>query len=213
MTKGNNPNIFSRTLIYIPIIHSQIDLGAFGKSVRRVALEKFGEAAWKRKVNLIEERWKETEKFIKKLSLDYGKVRLYQDGLPVCGREAEIVFELAKAGSWNYRLLFHLMEEGATVLGTESPELLVEEYELMKQILAEGNASQEDKNEPQPKALSGSLLERRDQFIADRINSTLQSGETGILFLGMLHSLEKKLGKDVQVIYPPNQIPNARGGR
>jgi len=56
MTKGNNPKIFSRTLIYIPIIHSQIDLGAFGKSVRRVALEKFGEAAWKRKVDLIEER-------------------------------------------------------------------------------------------------------------------------------------------------------------
>jgi hypothetical protein len=214
MTAETNPDFVSRTLIYIRIIHSQVDMGAFSNSLRRVALEKFGEAAWKRKVNRIEEMWKETEKFIQSLSLSYEKVRLYQDGLPVCGREDEIVSEVARAGGWNYRLLLHLMKKGATIMGTESPELLVEEYELMKEVLAEGDASREDRNEPQPKALSESLLERRDQFMADRIHSTLQSGETGILFLGMLHSLEKRLPKDMQVvIYPPNQIPNGRGGR
>ncbi len=214
MTAATNPDFFPRTLIYIRIIHSQVDMGAFSKSVRRVALEKFGEAAWKRKVNLIEEMWQEIEKFIKKLSLSYEKVRLYQDGLPVCGREDEIVSEVAKAGSWNYRLLLHLMKKGATIMGTESPELLVEEYEQTKQILAEGDVSQADQNKSHPQAPGESLLDRRDQYIADRIHSTLQSGETGILFLGMLHSLEKRLPKDMQVvIYPPNQIPNGRGGR
>ena len=38
--------------------------------------------------------------------------------------------------------------------------------------------------------------------MAQRINETLKSGETGILFLGMLHSLEGYLHPDVKVIYP-----------
>jgi hypothetical protein len=50
--------------------------------------------------------------------------------------------------------------------------------------------------------LSEALLQRRDQFIAQRINDTLKDGETGILFLGMLHSLERDLQPDVKVIYP-----------
>ncbi len=50
--------------------------------------------------------------------------------------------------------------------------------------------------------MSDILLQRRDQFIGQRINDTLKSGETGILFLGMLHSLERYLKQDVKVIYP-----------
>jgi pheromone shutdown protein TraB len=52
------------------------------------------------------------------------------------------------------------------------------------------------------RALSEALLQRRDQFMAQRIHETLKSGETGILFLGMLHSLERYLNPDVKVIYP-----------
>ena len=38
--------------------------------------------------------------------------------------------------------------------------------------------------------------------MAQRINDTLKDGETGILFLGMLHSVERYLHPDVKVIYP-----------
>jgi hypothetical protein len=38
--------------------------------------------------------------------------------------------------------------------------------------------------------------------MAQRINETLKNSETGILFLGMLHSLEQHLHADVLVIYP-----------
>jgi len=86
-------------------------------------------------------------------------------------------------------------------MGTESGDLLVQEYQLAKQSLtakpprAAGVAAQR-------RALSETLLRRRDQFIAQRLNDTLKDGETGILFLGMLHALERYLDPDVEVIYP-----------
>jgi hypothetical protein len=50
--------------------------------------------------------------------------------------------------------------------------------------------------------LSQALLQRRDQFIGQRIHETLKNGETGILFLGMLHQLEQYLAPNVKVTYP-----------
>ena len=84
-------------------------------------------------------------------------------------------------------------------MGTESLELLLEEYESVKKVLGSGESSRK-------KGLQTSdcsdLLERRDKFIAQRINDTLPPGEVGIIFLGMLHELEPWLAKDIQVVYP-----------
>jgi hypothetical protein len=134
--------------------------------------------------------------------LPYEKVRLYQDGLPVCGREVEIVTELAKAGSRNHRLLLRLMDRGAAVMGTESGELLVQEYKLVKQILDAGDSQKATHLEVRHKALSQALLKQRDKAIAERINSTLRAGETGLLFLGMLHAVGDWLAKDIRVTQP-----------
>lgn len=210
--RDSDPDGFERTLIYIPIIHTRADMGALNESVSRVTLRKVGRAAFKRKVNAVDNVWTEIEKTIDNLDLPYKTVRLYQDGLPVCGREAEILRDLAKAGSRNHRLLLRLMERGATIMGTESAELVVEEYELIKKMLSAGDASETAKIEARQKALSDSLLKRRDQYIADRINSTLQIGETGILFLGMFHSLSGLIDKGIRVIYPINP-PFDRGGK
>jgi hypothetical protein len=201
-----------RTLVYIPIIHTRADMGALNESVSRMTVRKVGRAAFKRKVNAVDKVWTEIEKTLDHLDLPYKTVRVYQDGLPVCGREAEIVTDLAKAGSRNHRLLLRLMERGATIMGTESAELLVEEYELIKKILSAGDPSEAAKIEARQKPLSDTLLKRRDQYIADRINSTLQIGETGILFLGMFHSLSSLIDKDIRVVYSINR-PVDRGGK
>ncbi len=193
-----------RKLIYIPIIHTESDMGTLSQSVRLATLRRVGLADWRRKVNLIDQLWTEIEKVITNLSLSYGKVRLYQDGLPVCGREVEIVRDVASTGSRNYHLLLYLMEKGAQIMGTESPELLVEEYEVTKQLLAAGTKSKTEGvfGEGLRRPLMDSLLKRRDQYIAERINTTLGSGETGILFLGRLHSLGNRLDKDIRIAYP-----------
>ena len=97
-------------------------------------------------------------------------------------------------------------------MGTESAEHLVEEYELIKKILSAGDPSEAAKIEARQKPLSDTLLKRRDQYIANRINSSLQIGETGILFLGMFHSLSSLIDKDIRVVYSINR-PVDRGGK
>jgi len=52
------------------------------------------------------------------------------------------------------------------------------------------------------------LLKRRDQYIARRINDTLLAGETGLIFLGMLHSVRSWLDKDIRIVYPIHQPLN-----
>jgi len=131
------------------------------------------------------------------LNLHNRTIRLYQDGLPICGREADIVRDLGKMGSRNHRLLLRLMERGAILIGTESPELLIEEYELAKVTIAEEITTSVTSEQSPRKVLSNSILRRRDLFIADRINNTLMSGETGLLFIGLFHALDGLLAPDI----------------
>jgi len=210
--KRTDTEVPIKTLIYIPIIHTETDMGTLSESIQKSTLQKFGRRGLKRKEDMIDNLWMEIEQKIYALALAYEKARLYQDGLPVCGREAEIVTDLAKAGSRNHRLLLLLMKRGATITGTESLELLMEEYELDKQILAARGTREKARIEASKKAIIDSLLKRRDRFISDRINSTLFAGETGILFIGMFHSLRNTLDNDIQVIYPLNPPFKKRGG-
>jgi hypothetical protein len=188
-------------LIYLPIIHTPADMGALEASVVRATLEKSGRLGLARKIQTIDKVWTEIEGLLDGLALNFEKVRLYQDGLAVCGREAEIVAELARAGNRNHQLLLRLMAKGATLMGTEAGDLLVEEYQRVKQTLT-ARAPKAAALVAQRQARSEALLKRRDQFIANRIHETLKEGETGILFLGMLHAVERFLPKDIKVIYP-----------
>jgi hypothetical protein len=94
-------------------------------------------------------------------------------------------------------------------MGTESPELLVEEYQLAAAAFASGAAA---RTEVRQKQLRDALLEKRDRYIAARINGTLGAGESGILFMGMLHQVVRYLDSDIDVIYPlgPPRVRLAR---
>jgi len=197
-----------RTLIYFPIIHTQADMGALSEAIRSTKVQRLGRIGWERTVNRVDKLWGEIEQTIDGLVLPYERVRVYQDGLPVCGREPEIVTELAKVGSRNHRLLLRLREKGATIMGTESSELLVEEYQVVKEDFAGRRFEVRVPGRVGRKALRDSLLKRRDQYIADRVNGTLLKGETGLIFLGMLHSLSPWLDKDIRVIHPIHQSLN-----
>jgi hypothetical protein len=203
---ANDRDFGERTLIYIPIVHTQADMGALSESIQRLKLKRLGRKGWERNVNLVDQLWGQIEQAIESLILPYERVRLYQDGLPVCGREVEIVTELAKAGSRNHRLLLRLRDKGATIMGTESSELLVEEYQLVKEVFASAKPVVASRGGARQKALRDSLLKRRDQYIARRINDTLLAGETGLIFLGMLHTVRPWLDTDIRVIHPLHQL-------
>ncbi|MBN2140876.1 MAG: hypothetical protein JW718_07700 [Desulfovibrionaceae bacterium] len=204
MNTANNPKASSRTLIYLPIVHTLADMGGLGETVLQKTLQKLGRKRYSRKSEAIDAMWGEIERVVGALPLAWDKVRLYQDGLPVCGRETDIVTDLAQAGSRNHQLLLRLMHKGAALMGTESADLLVQEYQLVRQSLAAEGPARLAGEPHSSKSVVGSaaLLERRDQYIARRINETIGPGETGILFLGMLHSLAALLDKDIGVEFP-----------
>ena len=93
-------------------------------------LSALGRQGLTRNAVVVEKMWEEIESVVANLPVTPATVRVYQDGLPVCGHEQEIVSELAGAGNRNHGLLLKLQARGATLMGTESPELLVEEYQL-----------------------------------------------------------------------------------
>lgn len=187
----------NRRLLHVPIIHTQTDMGALGEAFKRALINQLGERGWQLKVDLVEQVWTAIEQALTGLNLRYELVRVYQDGLPVCGHELRIVNELARAGSRNHRLLLRMHQRGAIIMGTESAELLVEEYQLARQLLANSRPPQGRNSTEQ--TLARTLLKRRDEFIAARINATLKPRETGIVFLGLLHSLRGKLALDIEM--------------
>jgi hypothetical protein len=195
-----------RRLFHIPVIHSQAEMGSLSPAIQAMTVRRLGAEGWERNVSLIDNIWTRIEEAIDRWSLPCQQTRLYQDGLPVCGRELEIVSELAKAGSRNHQLLLRLKERGAIIMGTESADLLVQEYHLSKRLLAAGGSASAARWESRHGETRRVLLERRDRAIAERINHTLCRGEIGLLFLGMLHSVEGWLDRDIQVahpLYPP----------
>jgi hypothetical protein len=186
-----------RRLIWIPIIHSQADLGSVGEFFRQLYVRRTSHEDWDRHIQTLDDAWNRIGAAIDRMNLDYGVVRVYQDGLPLCGHEMDIVKDLAASGSRNHEILLNLVAKGATIIGTESPALLLQEYELVQQLLerlAENDAHNLTAHDHE---ISSLVLERRDRFIAGRVDETLRAGEVGLLFLGLLHTLEGCLPPDI----------------
>lgn len=195
-------------MLHYPIVHGPEDLGSLGVSANSVRTEE--QVA--NLVALVDAVWSAIERNLDSLELDFSKVKIYQDGLPVCGNEMQIINELADNGSRNHKLIKNLIKQGAQVMGTESATLLLEEYQLMKRLYEPAS----DKS-PVTESVGHSLLERRDQFIAERIANTLKDGEIGIIFMGMLHHVENCLekfqepsGSGIKVIHPLGKPPETR---
>lgn len=170
-------------------------MGTLREHIKREYVARFGQEKWHEHLKSIDDVWVGIRQMLKLLELPYASVRLYQDGLPVCGKEREIVRDVAAQGSINHQLLMELMADGAKLEGTEDPGLLLQEYrfhqgQLRQTLLVQ--VSERDEH-------SQKILLERDKFIAKRINSTLLVGEIGLLFLGLAHSVDPFLDADILV--------------
>ena len=184
-----------RTLIVIPIIHTEQDMGSLLERIKQDYVTRYGHEKWTEHLKSIDEVWSGIRRMIAALELPYASVRLYQDGLPLCGKEADIVKDVAARGGRNHQLLVELMEQGARLMGTEDPDLLLQEYQFHQDALGGGEQGHESQREDQ----SRKLLSKRDRFMAGRVNATLSAGEIGLLFVGMAHSVEPLLDADILV--------------
>ena len=194
-----------RKLHIIPIVHSRQDLGSLDGPVHDFKSKILSDVALRSSRNVIENFWHALRIGIESWQVEFNQFMLYQDALPHTGHpdriiELRIVSDLSAKGSPNHQLLEWLMQRGANLVGTESTELLLKEYEAVRKSLAEGLRGFEDDSDTE--LYHSSLLSQRDQFIADRISTTLQENHLGLLFIGMLHRVEDYLDGSIAVEHP-----------
>lgn len=190
-----------RALILLPIIHSPADLGTLSGE----AEDSRNEAQKLQYLDAVEHFWTVVNGAIDGMSLNYPQLKVYQDSLPVGDLVDAIVADVAASGSKNYALLKTLQEKGATLMGTESPDLLRQEKDLMTEVLQSADHSKESAEKAQ------ALLLQRDRFMAQRINESLADEEMGLIFVGLMHQIEPYLAADIVVIKPLGE-PSGIGG-
>ena len=199
-----------RRLLIVPIIHSQTDLGSLTETVNATKELALGTEKAHSIRRTIQEFWESLKSALQAMDLPFQKLLVYQDGLPVVENatlqiERQIVNELAQKGSPNHRLVAWLMEQGAGLVGTESPDLLMKEYAAIRKSLESGFAASrldDTSDESRSTQAQPTLLDQRDQFIAARIDQTLGDEQIGVLFIGMAHRVEHYLADDIEVTFP-----------
>jgi hypothetical protein len=187
-----------RSLIYVPVIHTKADLGSLANSVTKRGIADLGEELWKRHEKTVEGFWEAIIKYFDSIEVAHFKV--YQDGMIAEGEIGQkIVEDGLRSGSKNYELISRLLHKGAILVKTEDFNLVKEERDMLFAITEAKSIIQRITTFKKYKLVKNKLLNKRDEFIAKRINETLMDGETGIIFIGAYHNIKKYLHKDIQI--------------
>lgn len=187
-----------RTLLYVPIIHTEADLGSVGGDMAKRGRREFGETLWKRHQETVLGFWDAIAGYFD--SIDASDFKIFQDGMVADGETGiAIVREVVKTGSKNYQIISELMRKGAILVMTEDFNLVREERNWILKITQAKNRVQKLDAAMKYKLVKDNLLDKRDKFIAKQINNMLQEGERGILFIGAFHNVRKWLQKDIVV--------------
>lgn len=193
-----------RTLIYVPVIHTSADLGSMAKDISKRGIRDLGEEIWTKHRKTVEGFWDTIVDYFD--SIDVNGMKIYQDGM-VAGDEVgkQIAEDTAKAGSKNYQLILKLLERGAVLMKTEDFKLVKQEYDRLLAITQAKSITRKIVAFIRYKLVKAILLNKRDAFIAQKIDETLGPDEKGILFIGAFHKIKKRLPKTIQV----KEIKNA----
>ena len=188
-----------RALIYVPVIHSSADLGSMAKDISKSGIRDLGKEIWTKHRKTVERFWDAISDYFN--SVDVKGMKIYQDGM--VGEDEvgkKIVEDTAKAGSKNYQLVSKLLEKGAVLVKTEDFKLVKQEYDILLAITQAKSTLRKVMAFLKYKLVKTILLNKRDAFIAKRIDETLKSGEKGILFMGAFHRIKKRLPKSIRII-------------
>ena len=187
-----------RTLIYIPVIHTSADLGSIAKEVAKRGIRDLGQELWEKHRKTVDGFWDVVSDYFD--SIEVKDMKIYQDGM-VAEDEVgkKIAEDTAKAGSKNYQLILKLLNRGAVLVKTEDFKLVKKEYDRLLAITQAKLITKKIIAFIKYKLVKVILLNRRDNFIANRIEQTLKADEKAILFIGAFHNIKKRLPKDIQI--------------
>jgi hypothetical protein len=83
----------------------------------------------------------------------------------------------------------------------------LQEYTYFQKIFHSERLVDKKKVVDEYKKVSQKLLRQRDEYIARRIDETLQADETGVLFMGMIHQVDRYLPKNILVKFLIHRLP------
>jgi len=187
-----------RTLMYVPIIHTSADLGSMANDITKRGIANIGKEIWTKHRRTVEDFWDAISDYFD--SIEVKGMKIYQDGM--VGEDKigkKIVEDTAKAGSKNYQLVSKLLEKGAILVKTEDFKLVKQEYDRLLAITQAKSIIRKIIAFIKYKMVKAVLLNKRDTFIAKRIDETLEPDEKGILFIGAFHKIKGRLPKNIQV--------------
>lgn len=184
-----------RHLIIIPVAHTRADFGSLGS---KLPVNQEYET-------ITTQYWQAVSEYVQHLPVDFSQLKVYQDGLPDTSTEI-VTRVIAKAQTVNYDLLRWLRDNGAHIMGTENPSLLLQEYRALQAIFNAEDEEQKHAAQLEYAQVSAHLLEGRDEYIAQRIKATLPEGGTGLLFLGLTHEVQNLLEQEMEVTEPERLI-------
>ena len=188
-----------KTLILVPVIHMSSDMGSLAKDLNRRGIAELGEELWKEHIKTVESFWDVVSHYFD--SVDVSGMKIYQDGMIAEGEVGQkIVEEGAKSGSKNYELVSELLKRGAILIKTEDFKLVKKERDRLIAITQVKSLPKKLIAFMKYKVTKNRLLNKRDKFIARRIDETLNQDETGIIFIGAFHNIKERLPKDVRTI-------------
>lgn len=187
-----------RTLIYVPIIHTSADLGTLAKEVAKRGIADLGEDVWEKHIKTVEGFWRSISRYFD--SIDVSGIKIFQDGMMAEGVVGLKIVEAGiKSGSKNYDIVLRLIRRGGILVKTEDLRLIKEERERLLAIIQTKSIIKKLLAFIKYKLVKNRLLNKRDKFIAKRINETLNQGERGLIFIGAYHNINKRLPSDIQI--------------
>ena len=187
-----------RTLIYVPVIHTSADLGSIAKEVAKRGIRDLGQELWEKHRRTVEGFWDVVSDYFD--SIEVKDMKIYQDGMVAEDEMGKKIAEdTAKAGSKNYQLILKLLDRGAVLVKTEDFKLVKKEYDRLLAITQAKSITKKIIAFIKYKLVKVILLNRRDNFIANRIEQTLKADEKAILFIGAFHNIKKRLPKDIRI--------------
>ncbi len=196
-----NDKLQKRKLIYIPVIHSGSDMGSFADDIRKKGTSELGEVAWQAHIKTVEQYWDMIAEYCERPELDTKNLKIYQDGMVADGEIAsKIIEDNLETGSRNYRIISMLIRKGADIVKTEDLSLVKKELDIHKSISESDSLLKKLFKLLIVKHKRKFLMKKRDAFIVESIDKTLQPDETGLLFLGAYHNILGKLPADIEVV-------------
>jgi hypothetical protein len=187
-----------KKLLYVPIIHMEADLGRVASIIDKRSSQMCGKERWNRHKKAVSGFWDSITNYFGRLSP--SNLKIYQDGLMIDGALGKkIIEEGARKGSKNHKIVLRLMEKGAKIMKTEDLSLLKEEYNSIIKLSQAKSFLEKMLVYTGYKLRKNPLMEKRDKFIAKRINETLKDGEAGVLFIGVYHNVLPRISQDIVV--------------